>query len=81
MTVIQVVGKSNFYSEKKKTDYFVLHTIFKRDGVQGYACEAKFVSSDIFNKAQIDHCYGVIYDVYSNGRGFISDIKEVQNNN
>lgn len=80
MTVIRVVGKSSFHSDRKNQDYFVLHTIFNREGVDGYAAEAKFVSQEIFNKAFVDHTYAVVYDIYSNGRGYISDLREVQSN-
>lgn len=81
MTVIKVVGKSSFHSDKKNQDYYVLHCVFHREGVEGFAVEAKFVSSDIFSKAIIDRQYAVIYDIYSNGRGYVSDIREVTNNN
>lgn len=80
MTVIQVVGKSSFHSNKKDSDYYMLHCVFKRDGVEGLACEGKFVSQDIYNRVEINKNYGLVYDVYSNGRGFISDVKEVQAN-
>lgn len=80
MTVIKVVGKSNFHSEKKNQDYYVLHCVFQREGVSGYAVEAKFVSPEIYNKAQLDSQYAIVYDVYANGRGFISDLREVQRN-
>lgn len=77
MTVIRVVGKQTFFSQKKNQDYFVLHTAFQKDDVQGLAVETRFVSSDLYNKAQLNRQYAIVYDAYANGRAFISDLREV----
>lgn len=79
--IIQVVGKQTFYSPKKSQDYYVLHTLFKRDGVDGHAVETKFVSSDLFGKVSIGKQYVIVYDAYANGRAFISDLREVNSGN
>lgn len=76
--VIQIVGKQNFHSAKKNQDYYVLHTLFEKQDVSGHAVEGKFVSADIYNKAEIGKLYSIVYDAYANGRAFISDLREVK---
>lgn len=79
INVITVIGKANFRSEKKNQDYYVLHTYCKKDSVEGYAVDAKFVSADIFNSVSINGKYEVIYGCYDNGRAYIADMKPVAN--
>lgn len=78
MNVIRIIGKSHFYSEKKQRDYYTLHTVFKKDGVEGDACEVRFVSPEIYNKVTIGNLYQVVYGAYDNGRAFISELVQVE---
>lgn len=78
MNIIRVVGKAHFYSEKKQRDYFTLHTVFKKQGIEGDAVEVKFVSSDIFNSVSIGCLYQVVYGAYDNGRAYISELIQVE---
>lgn len=80
MAIVQVVGKASFHSSKKDQDFFVLHCISRQDNVQGFACDTKFVSNELFNKVDLDKQYQIIYDAYSNGRAFITDLREVKSN-
>ena len=76
--VIQVVGKANFHSDKKNKDFYTLHCVFQKKGVEGSAVDVKFVSEDIFNKASVGKVYSIRFGAYDNGRAFIEDIVEVQ---
>ena len=76
--VIQVVGKANFHSEKKGKDYYTLHCVFQRDGVEGSAVEVKFVSAEIYNSVQVGCLYSIVYGAYDNGRAYISELREVK---
>lgn len=80
MLVIQIVGKQTFFSSKKNQDYFVIHCVFRKDGVNGFAVESKFISGELFQKVDVNKFYAVVYGAYDNGRAFIADLKEVQQN-
>lgn len=74
--MVKVFGKQTFFSQKKNQDFYILHVCYKKDGVEGFAVDQKFVSSEIYSKVQVNKDYEIIYGAYDNGRAFISDVKE-----
>lgn len=71
-----ILGKQSFVS-KKGSQCNILHVGYQDPNVNGMAVKTEFVSDEVFASVEIRKTYTVVYGAYSNGRAFISELKEV----
>lgn len=71
-----ILGKQSFVS-KKGTQCNILHVGYQDNNVSGMAVKTEFVSDEVFGSVETRKTYAVVYGAYSNGRAYISELKEV----
>ncbi len=76
--IIRIMGKQSFVSKAGKPCN-ILHTVYKNDYVEGFACDRLFVSDEVYNKALLNGSYEVVYGASSTGRAFVSDLVVLKN--